>query len=96
MPECRECAETVGVYGGLCARCRQRAVEESKCYGVWINVGDDLFLGTVVDFREEVEAAVLALCAYDPGEGDNLIIFNAGTGERFATFDVDNQEWQAE
>ena len=47
MPECRECAETVGVYGGLCARCRQRAVEESKCYGVWINVGDDLFLGTV-------------------------------------------------
>lgn len=60
-------------------------------YGVRINIGDDVHLGTPVktDIRE---VRRLLLEAGEPGDGDNLIVF-ASDGRSLEVYDLDAAEF---
>lgn len=60
-------------------------------YGVWVNISDDIIMGTDIhDTAEEVQKELLSLV--NPGEGDNLVVFCKGGG-RVATYDLDDEDW---
>jgi hypothetical protein len=64
-------------------------------YGIWVNLDEGFIFGTpVLDTAEMAEANLLS-GRRTPDEEDHLAVLT-DTGVLFATFDVDEQEWQAE
>lgn len=60
-------------------------------YGVWVNISDDIIMGT--DIHDEQEAVMEELLSFvNPGDGDNLVVFCDGGG-RVATYDLDAEDW---
>ena len=67
---------------------------QAMYYGVWINVGEDIYIGTpVVDTAREVKALLLSNGV--PEDGDNLSVFT-GEGRLDSSFDSSGQGWRLE